>query len=78
MTDLIPGDYTYIAEKQGYTTQISPLTIDDSGMAKKVQIQLDNTIGYLELKLIPSDAVVYVNGVEKAYNGIPLKLSAGN
>ena len=78
VTDLIPGDYTYIAEKQGYTTQISPLTIDDSGMAKKVQIQLDNTIGYLELKLIPSDAVVYVNGVEKAYNGRPLKLSAGN
>ncbi len=78
VTDLLPGEYSYIAEKQGFTTQTVPLKIDDRGMTEKVQIRMENTIGFLDLKLKPADSVVYVNGKETAYSGTPLNLPAGN
>ena len=78
VTDLEPGEYTYTAEKQGYTTLTSPFNVDNRGMTEKVQIQLDNTIGFLKLNLQPVDAVVYVDGKEISYkNGDVLKLPAG-
>lgn len=78
ITNLEQGDYTYTAEKQGYTTLTSPFNVDNRGMTEKVQIQLDNTIGFLKLNLQPVDAVVYVDGKEISYkNGDVLKLPAG-
>ena len=76
--NLLPGNYTYTAEKQGFTKQTSPLTITNEGMTRKIQISLDNTIGFLELKITPADAVVYVDGKETAYSGSHLELPAGN
>lgn len=77
VTNLTAGEYALTAEKPGFTTQQSSFKIDTKGMSVQHQIQLDNTIGYLELALTPADSVVFVNGKEVAYNGQRLPLSEG-
>lgn len=79
VTNVLPGDYVYTAEKQGYTSIMVPLKINSLGMTYKEHIKMDNTIGFLDLDLNPKDAVVYVNDEEVSYiPGKALRLSAGN
>ena len=77
ITNLPAGEYALTAEKPGFTTQQTSFKVNGKGMSVQQQIQLDNTIGYLELKLSPADAVVYINGEETAYNGQRLQLPEG-
>lgn len=77
--NLPAGEYTLKAEKPGHTTQNSTFVIDQKGMTVLKVIELDNTIGYLELKLKPADTdvVVYINDKERAFNGQRLPLAEG-
>lgn len=77
VTNLEPGEYAISAEKKGFTSQHSKLVIGSDGMTERMVIQLENTIGYLELKLKPADAAVFVDNKEIAFNGQRLALAEG-
>ena len=61
LSGLVPGSYTIRVEKEGFATATKTVTLENGGAIVE-EFRLENVMGRLEVRTIPSGADVYLDG----------------
>ena len=61
LSGLVPGSYTIRVEKEGFATATKTVTLENGGAIVE-EFRLENVMGRLEVRTIPSGAEVYLDG----------------
>ena len=61
LSGLKPGDYTIRVEKEGFATATKTVSLENGGAIVE-EFRLENVMGRLEVRTIPSGAEVYLDG----------------
>lgn len=61
LTGLVPGRYTIRVEKEGFATVTKTVLLENGGSIVK-EFRLDNVMGRIEVRTVPSDVDVFLDG----------------
>lgn len=66
LANLAPGDYTIRVEKEGFATATKTVSLENGGAIVE-EFRLENVMGRIEVRTIPSGAQVFLDGSSVGY-----------